>query len=301
MPDVDLSHIPQPLRILTEQPPRKKTTWEWLRDIGITGLVLGVISGLIAALVSAYFQHNRWYVEQSLARNAADFKAATDSFEAISAELSKIRSLQEILFFTYSAAANRTEPEDVAYLAARAREIFPIYERERVELREKMDSYIFAVRRNLDWASGWSTGGDRNATRDDPLSYAALNTSSDFDCADPRTMPKSGDAGFGRENFEKFTADWNSSTHQLIVFDFCFRKLHSLVAPARFWAGTLPPEGTASAAPPAMSAEKLASITTQLDNQVYRLNRFTALGITQVERIRQTNAPPRFLDFLWPK
>lgn len=301
MPDVDLSHLPQPLRILSEQPPRKKSAWEWLRDIGITGLVVGIISGLIAAVVSAYFQHNRWYVEQNLALSKADFEAATASFDTISTELSKMRSLQEILFFTYTAAANRTDPEDMSYLAARAREIFPTYEHGRVELRQKMDSYIYGVRRNLDWASGWKRGGARNASRADPLSYGAISASSDFDCADEKTMPKSGDAGFGRAPFQTFTVDWNSSTHQLVVFDYCFRKLHALIAPARYWAGTLPPDGAPVPPPHGLEADRVASIVTQLDNQIYRLNRFTALGMTQVERIRQANAPPDFLAFVLPK
>lgn len=301
MVDVNLSQLPQPLRIVSEKPPEKpRGGWAWLRDIGITGLAIG----LITTVVTAYFQHSRWYVEQRLARSAADFAAASATFDAISSELARMQALQEILFFVYDEASRNPTPAKASFLAARGRETFAAYEKGRVDLRAKIDSFIFDARRHLDWPSSEKVpelvvrkGVDR-----DPLSYGKLTGSaneSGFNCMSEKSMPQSTDnKTFLPSRFKEFQIDWNSSAHHLIVFSYCFRFLHNQIENARVWAGNLSLDGAPR--PPAvqLNDKEYREIKKQLDNQVYRLNGFSAIAMTQVEYSRVVNAPPAFLAFM---
>lgn len=303
MSDLDLSKLPQPLRIQSVQPDKTKSLWSRLRDIGVAGFMIGVISTVVAALVSSYFQHSRWIVEQRLARTAADFQAASTTFATISSELARVNTLQEILFFTYRDAVTKPNAANAEFLAARGKELFAQYEKGRVELRAKMDSYIFDARRHLDWPSAGKPPAllaEKGVNRD-PLGYGLLKQSAargEFDCIREKSMPQASKGqAFITSPFTGFSVDWNSSTHHLVVFGYCFRVLNELIEPARIWAAGLDGNGK----PPApMTSEQIASITTQLDNQLHRLNGFSALGITQVERSRAASEPSGFLAALFP-
>mgnify|MGYP000856635737 CR=1 FL=1 len=328
MTEINLSSLPQPLHIITEQPSRKKTTWDWLRDIGITGLILGVISGFIAAWVSAYFQHNRWYVEQRLARDTKELQDATETFTKITTSLAKAQALQEILFFTFVEATKNIPDSERKYLEDIARNTFVDYESERISLREKIDYFIFDTRWHLDWASDLATPQiiTQGGVNRDPLSYGRIKSSdntrnddkaSDFNCLDPRSMPQSIDnKSFEPSKFKAFTIDWYSSTHTLILYNYCFRTLHDEIWPARVWAGTLAPklstsaQAAAASAPSAaqtpptppqvLSESRIDQLADQLSNQVQRLNAFSALGMTQIERTRKKTEPPGFWMFVRP-
>lgn len=328
MTEINLSNLPQPLHIITEQPSRKRTTWGWLRDIGIIGLVLGAVSGIIAAGVSAYFQHKRWYVEQRLARDTKELQDATETFTKITASLAKAQALQEILFFTYVEAAKDIPNSERKYLENIARDTFVNYEAERIALRGKIDSFIYDTRWHLDWASGLKTPEiiAQGGVNSDPLSYGRIKGSdntrnddktSDFNCLNPRSMPQSSDNKiFEPSKFNAFTIDWYSSTHTLIVYNYCFRTLHDEIWPARIWAGTLapknltptqaaaaavPPAGQTQPAPPqALPEWRIDQLADQLSNQVQRLNAFSALGMTQIERTRKKTELPSYWAFIWP-
>ncbi|MFH3479688.1 hypothetical protein [Xanthobacter variabilis] len=303
MSDLDLSKLPQPLRIQSVQPDTTKSLWSRLRDIGIAGAVIGLITTVVAASASSIFQYSRWQAEQSLARTAADFQAATTTFAAISSELARINTLQEILFFTYRDAVTKPNTANAEFLAARGKELFALYEIGRVDLRAKMDSYIFDARRHLDWPSAATTPAlltDKGMDRD-PLGYGQLKRSAargEFDCIREKSMPQSSDGQvFTPSDFKDFSVDWNSSTHHLVVFGYCFRVLNELLEPARIWAAGLDSSGKT---PSPMTSEQMDAISTQLDNQVHRLNGFSALGITQVERSRARAKPPGFLSAMLP-
>ncbi|GGF50999.1 hypothetical protein GCM10007301_08000 [Azorhizobium oxalatiphilum] len=310
MPEVDLSRLPQPLRILSEtsSPPQRPGFWARLRDLGLTSFIVGLISTVAAALTTVYFQYNRWDVDQRLARAKTDFEAADQTFRTISGDLARMQSLQEILFFLYKDATASPTPEKAGFLLARGRETFVLYEKGRVELRAKIDSYIFDVRRHLDWAS---TAGTpelilSNGIDLDPLSYGKIAQSAaagEFDCAAEKSMPQSSDhQTFEPSRFKGwFDVDWRSSTHHLIIFNYCFRTLHNLIEPARIWAGSPSPANPPTAnptAPVAMTGPMAQVIGTQLNNQVQRLNGFSALGSTQVEQVRLNSRPISFLDFI---
>lgn len=304
MPEVDLSRLPQPLRIITEQPPAKpKSLGQRLRDIGLLGVLIGVISTAGAALVTAYFQHSRWSVEQRLARSASDFTAATTTFTTISTELARIQALQEIIFFLYLDAIAGPSPEKASYLAARAREVFPLYETGRVALRQKMDAFIYDTRRHLDWASfaGVPEVVALRGVNRDPLSYGVLKLAK-FDCSNRLSVPQTvNQKRFEPSRMKDFLVDWGSSTHQLIVINYCLRQVHELMEPARIWAGNLlglKDPSQALPAPARMPPETIKDIQETLDFGILRLNGYSSVGAAQVERIRALNAPSGFWSFV---
>lgn len=276
-----------------------RSGWGWLRNFGLISLISMVATGL----VTAYFQHSRWYVEQRLARSAADFAAASATFNTISAELARMQALQEILFFLHDEAARNPTPEKAAFLAARGREVFGAYEAGRVNLRARMDAYIFDARRHLDWPSSEQDPDllESNGLDRDPLGYGMLKSAKDFNCVAADSMPQSVDGKkFTSSPFKGFKVDWNSSAHHLIVFSFCFRYIHDKIENARVWATNLSLKDAPSPPLVPVKPAEQDAIMTQLHNQVHRLNGFSSLGMTQVERARRLNEPPGFLRFVVP-
>lgn len=315
MSDIDLSKLPNPIYVVTQQlPPEKKTdkSWlGWLRDIGI----IGIVSAAFAALVTTYFQYKRWDVEQRLAKSQAEFQSASQTFASVSANIARAQALQEILFFIYRDASANPPPDKAAFLTARARETYPLYEAARVELRQKIDTYLFDTRQHLDWASDIQVPGviALGGVDPDPLSSGELKSASDFSCLEERSMPQSMDHKmFERSSYKTFQIDWNSSTHHLIIFVHCFRAIHDQMEPARIWAGNLVEASRQPAAPgngtngsptlakPVLGNNEAQVLIHQLNNQIQRLNGFSALGMTQVARTRRQNAPPGFFTFIQP-
>lgn len=249
---------------------------------------------MLAALFGTVFQYSRWLVEQQLARNADDFKIATHTFNTLAADLAKAQTLQETLFFTYDSATSPANPQQLKFLRKRGADIYPLYEEQRLALRQKMDSLLFDVQRHLDWASDpksrdftAATGGSR-----DPLSYGKLKRA-DFDCLSKRSMPHFPDEKLlGVEKFDSFDVDWRSIKHHLIVYNYCFRQIHDQIEAVRVWAGL---SGDADMQAAALDIEKLKQ---KLDNNVQRLNGISMLGLIQVERVRELNTPPGVLNFL---
>lgn len=284
--DIDASIIPQPFRIVTEHPPTpKKTMGDRLKDIGI----IGIAGTIFAAAVGTAFQYARWHVEQQLERHAEDFKAATKTFDTLNTELSKAQTLQEMLYFTYSEAAGPVTQQQMRFLRDRAAVVFPQYEDQRMLMRQKMDSLIFDVQRHLDWASAPQHRDLSAATgvAKDPLSYGKLKVAK-FDCTPEQSMPHFPDlTTLDVVRFDGFDIDWKSIKHHLVVYNYCFRKIHDALEPVRVWAAAAK-ETTL----PATALDPAPDLKTQLDNNVQRLNGISMLGMIQVERVRELNTPP---------
>ncbi|MGU3495828.1 hypothetical protein ACLBXM_17440 [Xanthobacteraceae bacterium A53D] len=302
MTEIDLSRLPQPLRVIQERPKEKRDLLSILKDVGLFSLILTAISALAVGTITGFFQYTRWYVDQRQERARVEFTAADKTFREISADLARMQALQEILFFLYKDAADTPPPDKAAFLSARGRDTFTLYEKGRVDLRAKMDSYIFEARRALDWPSRTGTPDllQTNGVDSDPLSYGKIAQSAkpggDFSCASEKTMPQSRDhKTFNPSPFKEFRIDWQSSTHHLIIFNYCFRALHTMLEPARVWAADDFPSNGAPRPVPPLADDKQAHdkaeemIVKLLNNQVHRLNGFSALGITQVERTRKNN------------
>lgn len=291
-PEIEPASIPQPFRILSEQPPAgRKSFFSRLKDIGL----IGIAGTIFAAAVGTAFQYARWYVEEKLERNADDFTAATRTFDSMNVELAKAQTLQEVIYFTYADAMEPHPPQKLKYLRERAAATFPAYEAQRMMLRQKIDAIIFDAQRHLDWASApqhrdmsASTGAAK-----DPLSYGKLKQAK-FDCTGEASMPHFPDEKtLDVVSFKGFDIDWRSIKHHLIVFNYCFRQVHDAIEPARVWAA-----GAQDASQPPLPAPPPAATRQQLDNNVQRLNGISMLGMIQVERVRGLNTPPDLFYFL---
>lgn len=288
---VDGQGLPQPLRIELIQPQSpKKTFLDRLKDVGVIGLA----GAILATAFGTVFQYSRWIVEQRLERNAEDFKAASGTFDNLILDLAKAQTLQETMFFLHHEAAQATDTQQLKFLRKRAGEILPEYEKTRLELRQKIDSMLFSVQRHLDWASDPNR---RNATAatggtSDPLSYGKLKEI-DFNCLDELSLPNfPNEQALKPVPFVGFAIDWRSIKHHLVVYNYCFRRIHEMMEPARMW-GTV---GNETTPPPPLPAA--TTLRKHLDNNIQRLNGLSMLGMIQVERVRELNMPPGLMFYV---
>lgn len=280
--------------------PKPKGLLTWLRENTLGTLTA---SGLIASVVAAFYQHSKWSAEQNIKNNIDAIERANNTFDTISKKISEAHALQEVLFFTYHEAVNSFDIYQNSYLMNLAKKTFVEYETARIDLLKNIDFYIYSTRRNLDWVSDpyRPNASMQDGTDQDPLSYARLKCA--LTCTGSASVPQIDSITHkyeksvikNNENGVGFDIDWNSATHNLIVFNYCFRDLHRSILDARVWAESI--SNGKMLAPRPLSASQEKKIEQKIDYQTMRLNVFSSRAMAEVAMAVERREPPNFFAY----
>jgi hypothetical protein len=284
----------------------------------------------VGSLLVGYFQYLNAYQDKVSAQAKDDMTAATSTFTEIADAFSEAQTLQQILFFDYSAALDENaDAKDSALTTKDARLIFPNYEKARNSLRQNSDLLARKAEIYIDWASDFGRDpAEAHAPSNDPLTQSLLGAYN-FDCDDAANFPQF-DTGSGanakaaaasakqdpcrvedqanrdpdksyvnlcaRENGKivpdkpAITIHWFSTKHQVLTMHYCFQALHARLLAARDWAS----QSDLSAPLRAKFLAERAQTRSELGNQVIRLNAFMSLAMFQMENIRVKYRPLGF-------
>src|SRR6266404_3881395 len=115
------------------------------RFFGKTNRVLSYAKGLpvitlVGSLLVGYFQYLNAYQEKVSAQAKEDMTAAANTFTEIANAFSEAQTLQQILFFDFSAALDdNTDADGKALTTKDAQNVYPAYEHARKLLRQNSD------------------------------------------------------------------------------------------------------------------------------------------------------------------
>jgi len=285
---------------------------------------------LVGSLLVGYFQYLNAYQDKVSAQAKDDMTAATTTFTEIANAFSEAQTLQQILFFDYSAALDENaDANDSALTTRDARGIFPGYEHARNLLRQNSDLLARKAEIYIDWASDFDRDpAEARTPSTDPLTQSLLGAYN-FDCDDSANFPQfeTGSAANGKgaayqakqdpcriedqgnrdpdksyinlcakengkivPNKPAITIHWYSTKHQVLTMHYCFQALHARLLAARDWAS----QSDLSAPRKAKFLAERDETRTELGNQVVRLNAFMSLAMFQMENIRVKYRPLGF-------
>jgi hypothetical protein len=172
----------------------------WLARLGSffrnTNSVLSWAKGLpvitlVGSLLVGYFQYLNAYQDKVSAQAKEDMTAATSTFTEIANAFSEAQTLQQILFFDFSAALDEhSEANGQALTTKDAVAIYPTYEHARNTLRQ--DSNLLARKAEIyiDWASDFGRDpADVRTPTTDPLTQSLLGAYN-FDCDASANFPQ---------------------------------------------------------------------------------------------------------------
>ena len=172
----------------------------WLARLGSffgkTNSVLSYAKGLpvitlVGSLLVGYFQYLNAYQDKVSAQAKEDMTAATTTFTDIAKAFSEAQTLQQILFFDFSAALDdNTDTDGKALTTKDAQNIFPTYEQARTMLRQNSDLLARKAEIYIDWASDFARDpAQSRAPTTDPLTQSLLGAYN-FDCDDSANFPR---------------------------------------------------------------------------------------------------------------
>src|SRR5882757_8246114 len=128
------------------------------RFFGKTNSVLSYAKGLpvitlVGSLLVGYFQYLNAYQDKVSAQAKEDMTAATNTFTEIANAFSEAQTLQQILFFDFSAALDdNTDADGKALTTKDAQNVYPAYEHARKLLRQNSDLLARKAEIYIDWA-----------------------------------------------------------------------------------------------------------------------------------------------------
>ena len=288
---------------------------------------------LLTSLFGGYFQYLNAYQEKVSTQARDDMTAATATFLEISNAFAQMQSQQQLLYADFiRTSRDKTAASEQSLNASNAKDISDAYEKARVALSENINVLARKAEIYIDWPS--DTGRDPAAKRnvnDDPLSPALLRAY-DFNCADRANFPRFGDVSFkppatgtpapelsddafcaagvrpdpdvpttpgdafaricpAKNDKPAVRIYWYSAKHEVLTMQYCLEAAHDRLAAVRGWASKneRDPEGERQAL---ADADKIGA---QLDGLAKRLNAFTSLALSQMERIRVKYRPVGFV------
>ncbi len=264
----------------------------WLRSAASLTVVT-----FLAGLFGTYIQYLNAYEDKVRDRAKADMTEATSTFIEISKAFADAQTLQELVYFNFKDALGKRDASSKLIEVGKpmaadvGRATFKEYVKARTALREKRNIYARQAELYIDWASDLAR--DPAAKHDlsgDRLTDTLLGTLN-FDCDTEGNMPHfKANATVDVGKPPQITIDWHSAKHHVVTMYYCFDKSHRDMESARMWAA-------GAEIGPEIKEEfekKAATIKTNLDNQVVRLNAFMSLAMSQLERIRVKYRPSSF-------
>lgn len=163
---------------------------------GKTNSVLSYAKGLpvitlIGSLLVGYFQYLNAYQDKVSAQAKEDMTTATSTFTDIANAFSEAQTLQQILFFDFSAALEDNSDADAKALPTKdAQGIYPAYERARNLLRQNSELLARKAEIYIDWASDFNRDpAEARTPTTDPLTFSLLGAYN-FDCDDSANFPR---------------------------------------------------------------------------------------------------------------
>jgi hypothetical protein len=288
---------------------------------------------LLTSLFGGYFQYLNAYQEKVSTQAKDDMTAATATFLEISNALAEMQSQQQLLFSDFiHTSLDKTDASAPSLNAANAKAISDAYEKARIALSENINVLARKAEIYIDWPSdiGRDAAARRNVN-DDPLSPVLLRAY-DFNCADRANFPRFGDVNFkppatgnpaAELSDQAFCAAgvkqdpdvpttpgdafaricppkndklavriyWYSAKHEVLTMQYCLEAAHEKLAAVRNWASRNERD-QAGEQQALTDAEKIGA---QLDGLAKRLNAFTSLALSQMERIRVKYRPVGFV------
>jgi hypothetical protein len=275
-----------------------------------------------------YFQYLNAYQEKVSTQAKDDMTAATATFLEISNALAAIQSQQQLLYSGFMHAKDKTSASEQSLNARNAKDVSDAYEKARTALSENINVLARKAEIYIDWPSdiGRDAAAKRNVN-DDPLSPSLLRAY-DFNCADRANFPRFGDVNFtppkndqptpelSDEEFcaaggkldaeakitpaEAFTRIcspkndrravriyWYSAKHEVLTMHYCLEAAHDRLAAVRDWASNNQRD-QATEQQILADADKVSA---ELNGLARRLNAFTSLALSQMERIRVKYRP----------
>jgi hypothetical protein len=190
----DGAQQPPPGRVGASEPRR------WSARIssffGKTNSVLSYAKGLpvitlVGSLLVGYFQYLNAYQDKVSAQAKEDMTTATSTFTEIANAFSEAQTLQQILFFDFSAALDDNSDADAKALPTKdAQGIYPAYERARNLLRQNSDLLARKAEIYIDWASDFNRDpAEARTPTTDPLTFSLLGAYN-FDCDHSANFPR---------------------------------------------------------------------------------------------------------------
>jgi len=311
-------------------PAPRPTAWQrivsWDREFSIAK-GLAVVT-LLTSVFGGYFQYLNAYQEKVSTQAKDDMTAATATFLEISNALAAIQSQQQLLYSGFMHAKDKTSASEQSLNARNAKDVSDAYEKARTALSENINVLARKAEIYIDWPSdiGRDAAAKRNVN-DDPLSPSLLRAY-DFNCADRANFPRFGDVNFtppkndqptpelSDEEFcaaggkldaeakitpaEAFTRIcspkndrravriyWYSAKHEVLTMHYCLEAAHDRLAAVRDWASNNQRD-QATEQQILADADKLSA---ELYGLARRLNAFTSLALSQMERIRVKYRP----------
>jgi hypothetical protein len=189
---------PEPNRASERNRPSERRGWSARLGsfFGKTNSVLSYAKGLpvitlVGSLLVGYFQYLNAYQDKVSAQAKEDMSAATTTFTDIAKAFSEAQTLQQILFFDFSAALDdNTDTDGKALTTKDAQNIFPTYEQARTMLRQNSDLLARKAEIYIDWASDFDRDpAQSRAPTTDPLTQSLLGAYN-FDCDDGANFPR---------------------------------------------------------------------------------------------------------------
>jgi hypothetical protein len=288
---------------------------------------------LLTSVFGGYFQYLNSYQEKVSTQAKDDMTAATATFLEISDAFAEMQSLQQLLYSDFMRAfRDKADAGEQSLNAKNAKAVSDAYEKARTALNANVNVLARKAEIYIDWPSdiGRDAAAKRNIN-DDPLTPTLLR-SYDFNCADKANYPRFGDVDFttvktasppAELSDKEFCAAgarqdpdakispgdafaricppnndkaavriyWFSAKHEVLTMQYCLEAAHDRLAAVRGWASQ-------SARDPAGEQQMLADadmVGHQIDGLAKRLNAFTSLALSQMERIRVKYRPVGFV------
>jgi hypothetical protein len=285
---------------------------------------------LVSSVFVTYFQYLNAYQDKVSNQAKEDMKSVAETFAEASSRFSDIFALQQILYSDFTRAVRgKSDASTQALGSKNALEVSKAYEKERIELHEKIDVLVRKAEMYIDRSSNSDRDpAAKHNVEDDPLSRTLLRDYR-FDCSDPYTFPRFGNVNAKAETPVQETPDrdfcvsgqkqeiddrtapqnafiricpgkqidsavriyWYSAKHHLLTMHYCFEKLHDRLEPARQWASN----SDRDAVKEMEIMADAGSIDRSLDGLALRLNSFNSLALHQMERIRVKYRPLGFI------
>ena len=314
-------------------PAPRPSAWQrivsWDREFSIAK-GLAVVT-LLTSVFGGYFQYLNAYQEKVSTQAKDDMTAATATFLEISNALTEMQSQQQLLYSGFTHAKDKSSASEQSLNARNAKDVSDAYEKARTALSEHINVLARKAEIYIDWPSdiGRDAAAKRNVN-DDPLSSSLLRAY-DFNCADRANFPRFGDVNFtppkndhpvpelsdkgfcaagGKQDAEAeitpadaFTRIcppkndrrairiyWYSAKHEVLTMHYCLEAAHDRLAAVRDWASNNQRDQA--------SEQVLADadeISAELNGLARRLNAFTSLALSQMERIRVKYRPVGFI------
>ena len=254
------------------------------------------ILSIIGTLIGAYFQNLSAYDNKVATQAKEDLVAATEAFTETSSALSRAITLQGLLFYDFTRAAQlKASGDDNGLMSKNARELYKSYEDASSALRENINMLARKMEIYLDWASDPSHDPANNTVLGvDPITSSFLGEV-DFDCDQDMPSFAAGKSSIQKtKNRKTLNIDWYSAKHHVLTIEYCFHVTHKTwMEIVRQWASQSSLDQDTITR--FVSGQTAGQLQDRLDSEVVRLNAYMSRAMSEIEQIRVKYRPVGYM------